>query len=102
MQAYPLFPHHAKPPLAVRSVEVRVGNDDPDWLQLRWRIDGSDSLVLPKPAGKLKWALYPGTVLLLLGIASLLGVERLINFVGPLVLLAVGGYFVYRALRRGK
>ncbi len=58
--------------------------------------------ILPKPAGKLKWALYPAGILLILGIASLLGVERLINFVGPFVLLAVGGYFVYRALRKGK
>lgn len=56
--------------------------------------------ILPKPAGKLKWALYPGGILLILGIASLLGVERLINFVGPLILLAVGGFFVYRALRK--
>lgn len=58
--------------------------------------------ILPKPAGKLKWALYPAGILLILGIASLLGVERLINFVGPFVLLVVGGYFVYRALRKGK
>lgn len=52
MQAYPLVPHPAKPPLAVRSVEARVGNEDQHWLQLRWRIDGSGSLVLPKPDGK--------------------------------------------------
>lgn len=55
---------------------------------------------LPKPAGKLKWALYPAGILLILGIASLLGVERLVNFVGPFILLAVGGFFVYRALRK--
>ena len=58
--------------------------------------------ILPKPAGKLKWALYPAGIMLILGIASLLGVDRLINFVGPLILLAVGGYFVYRALRKGR
>lgn len=52
MQAYPLIAHPAKAPLAVRSVEARVGNDDPHWLQLRWRIDGSAGLVLPKPAGR--------------------------------------------------
>ncbi|MFA6220340.1 MAG: DOMON-like domain-containing protein [Erythrobacter sp.] len=52
MQAYPLIPHPAKPPLAVRSVEARVKNDDANWLTIRWRIEGSARLVLPKPAGR--------------------------------------------------
>jgi hypothetical protein len=58
--------------------------------------------ILPKPAGKLRWALYPAAILLVLSIAAFLGVERLANFVGPVVLLVIGGFFVYRALRRGK
>ncbi|UIP05813.1 DOMON-like domain-containing protein [Erythrobacter sp. SDW2] len=54
MQAYPLIPHAAKPPLAVRAVEARVGNHDPHWLSLRWRIDASAGVVVPPPAGKLR------------------------------------------------
>ena len=52
MQAYPLTAHRTCPPLRVRAVEARVGRDDPHWLTLRWRIDGSSRLILPKPAGK--------------------------------------------------
>ena len=58
--------------------------------------------VLPKPAGKLKWALYPAAILLVLGIAAFFGVDKLINLIGPIILLAGGGYFVYLALRRKK
>lgn len=52
MQAYPLIPHPARPPLDVRSVEARVKNDDPNWLTIRWRIDGSARLALPKLRGR--------------------------------------------------
>ena len=52
MQAYPLVPHPAKSPIGVRSVEARVRNDDSHWLTIRWRIEGSSGLVLPKLAGK--------------------------------------------------
>lgn len=52
MQAYPLVPHPARQPSVVRSVEARVANDDPRWLQLRWRIEGSRTLLLPKPMGR--------------------------------------------------
>jgi hypothetical protein len=58
--------------------------------------------ILPKPAGKLKWALYPAAILLVISIAVFLGVENLINFVWPVALLIAGGYVVYRALRRPK
>lgn len=56
--------------------------------------------ILPKPAGKLTWALYPAGVLLLVGILVLLGATNLMGYVGPLFLLVAGGYVLYRALRK--
>ena len=56
--------------------------------------------ILPKPAGKLRWALYPAGILLLLGFLMTLGATNLLGYVGPLVLLIIGGYVVYRALRK--
>ncbi len=52
MQAHPLTPHPATPPLGVHTVEARIGNDDANWLQLRWKIEGSAQLVAARPAGR--------------------------------------------------
>ena len=54
MQAYRLIPHPDHPPLAVSAIEARIGGDHPNWLQLRWRIEGSGKLVLPKITGKVR------------------------------------------------
>lgn len=56
--------------------------------------------LLPKPGGKLKWALYPAGILLILGILITLGATNLIGYVGPIALLIVGGYVLYRAIRK--
>ncbi len=56
--------------------------------------------LLPKPGGKLKWALYPAGILTFIGILVLLGVTKLFNFVWPVALLAAGGYVLYRAIRK--
>lgn len=56
--------------------------------------------ILPKPSGKLKWALYPAGILCLLGIFVTLGATNLLGYVGPLALLVVGGYVIYRAMRK--
>jgi hypothetical protein len=56
--------------------------------------------VLPKPTGKLKWALYPAGILLLLGIIVLLGVTDISGYIWPLALLIGGGYVLYRAIRK--
>jgi hypothetical protein len=58
--------------------------------------------VLPKPAGKLKWALYPAGILIVIGIAVVLGAQNLMNYVWPFALLILGGYFVYKAVRSKK
>ena len=56
--------------------------------------------LLPKPSGKLKWALYPAGILLLVGIFITLEATNLLAYIGPLVLLAFGVYVIVRALRK--
>ncbi len=56
--------------------------------------------ILPKPAGKLKWALYPAGVLLLLGLVVTLGASDLLGYAAPIALLIAGVYVVYRAIRK--
>jgi len=52
MQTYPLAFHPAQPPLAVSAVDARIIGHDANWLRVRWRIEGSQSLVVPPFAGK--------------------------------------------------
>lgn len=52
MQAYRLIHHPSNPPVAISGVEVKMGLDDPNWLLLRWRIDGTSGLVTPPIKGK--------------------------------------------------
>jgi hypothetical protein len=52
MQTYPLAAHPDHPPLAVTQVEARIIGRDANWLRVRWRIEGSQSLVVPPFAGK--------------------------------------------------
>lgn len=56
--------------------------------------------ILPKPAGKLKWALYPAGILFVVGILELFGIANVMRYVLPLALLVGGGYVLYRVLRR--
>lgn len=52
MQTHPLVAHRAHPPLAISQVEARVIGADAEWLRVRWRIEGAQSLVVPSFAGK--------------------------------------------------
>lgn len=52
MQTHLLEPHPAHPPLAVSRIEARAIGRDANWLRIRWRIEGSQSLVAPAFAGK--------------------------------------------------
>ena len=52
MQTHPLTAHPAHPPARVESVEARIIGADDNWLRLRWRIEGSQTLVVPPFAGK--------------------------------------------------
>lgn len=52
MQTERLIAHPAHPPLKVRAVSARITGFYPDWLTMRWRIDGSESLIVPPFAGR--------------------------------------------------
>lgn len=55
--------------------------------------------VLPNPAGKLPWALYPAGILALVGILALTGTTSLMNYIWPVGLLLTGVYVIYRSVR---
>lgn len=52
METYRLHPHPACPPRSVAAIEARVSSEDANWLGLRWRIEGSEELVVPPFAGR--------------------------------------------------
>jgi hypothetical protein len=52
MQTHPLLPHPDHPPLAVSQVEARIIGRDANWLRMRWRVEGSQQLVVPPFAGE--------------------------------------------------
>lgn len=56
--------------------------------------------ILPKPAGRLKWALYPAGILLIIGVLVALGAANLMDYLLPLILLIAGGYVIYRSMRK--
>lgn len=56
--------------------------------------------ILPKPDGKLNWALFPAGILLVFGVLVLLGTTSLMNYVWPVVLLVGGGAILIGALRK--
>jgi len=56
--------------------------------------------ILPKPAGKLNWALYPAGILLLIALLVTLGAANLMDYILPLALLLAGGYVIYRSMRK--
>ena len=47
-----LLPHPSRPSDAVASVEARIIGRDAQWLRVRWRIEGTQQLVVPPFAGK--------------------------------------------------
>jgi hypothetical protein len=52
--------------------------------------------LLPNKVGRMTWAWIPAGILLLLAIFILSGIESLINYIWPVVLIAVGLYFLLR------
>jgi len=52
MQTHPLVAHPDHPPLAVSSIEARIIGRDPNWLRVRWRVEGTQQLVVSAFAGR--------------------------------------------------
>ncbi len=46
---------------------------------------------------RMTWALYPAGILAAIGVIIGITTSPLMSYVGPVVLLAIGGYLVYRA-----
>lgn len=55
--------------------------------------------ILPKPGGRLTWAVFPAITLFLIGALVLVGVTDLIDFIWPAILLFGGIYVLYRAVK---
>lgn len=49
---YQLLPHSNHPPTAVSAIESRIIGRDANWLRARWRVEGSQQLVVPPFAGR--------------------------------------------------
>ena len=56
--------------------------------------------ILPKPSGKLTWALYPAAILLVVGVLAFLGATDLSGYILPAILLVIGGIVLFRATRK--
>ncbi|KRA83295.1 hypothetical protein ASD76_04350 [Altererythrobacter sp. Root672] len=52
MQTHLLTPHLDHPASEVSRIEARVIGSDANWLRVRWRIEGSQQLVVPPFGGK--------------------------------------------------
>jgi len=90
--------------ISLGGISAIEGNDllQGGLLFLGWAITFGLVYILPKPAGRLKWALYPAVILLLIGVVIFFGAQNLMNYVWPAALLIAGGYIIFRAMRGKK
>ncbi len=54
---------------------------------------------IPTPAGRMSWAFIPAVVLIILAIFTSPTLLPLINYIWPVALILLGGYFIIRNLR---
>ena len=55
--------------------------------------------LLPTSQGRMKWAFIPAIILLIIGAFIISPYLPLLNYIWPLALIALGGYFILRNLR---
>jgi hypothetical protein len=55
--------------------------------------------LLPTSQGRMKWAFIPAAILLVIGIFIMSPFLPLLNYIWPLALIALGGYFILRNFR---
>jgi hypothetical protein len=55
---------------------------------------------LPTPEGRMQWALWPAGILGLIGMIVLAGAGGVASYIFPLFLVGVGGFMIFRAMRR--
>jgi len=52
--------------------------------------------LLPNKVGRMTWAWIPGGILLVLAVIILAGIESMFNYIWPIVVIALGLYFILR------
>ena len=55
--------------------------------------------LLSTSGSRMTWAFIPAATLALIGVLLLTGMELFASAIGPLALIALGGFILYRALR---
>jgi len=55
--------------------------------------------LLPSPQGRMQWAFIPAVILLIIGFFILSPLLPLLNYIWPIALIILGGYFILRNLR---
>jgi len=55
--------------------------------------------ILPTPQGRMTWAFIPAGILLFLGVLTASPLVPLINYIWPVALIILGGYFIFRNIR---
>ena len=55
--------------------------------------------LLPTNQGRMRWAFIPGVVLLIIGVFLVTPLLPFVNYVWPIALILVGGYFILRNFR---
>jgi hypothetical protein len=58
--------------------------------------------LLPTPEGRMTWALIPASILLVLGLATLLAATAVLQYLWPLALILLGVYVLLRGGRSSK
>jgi hypothetical protein len=52
--------------------------------------------LLPTKEGRIRWAAIPASITAVIGLLIITAATRLISFIGPLVIIAVGLYIIFR------
>jgi hypothetical protein len=52
--------------------------------------------LLPTPAGRMRWAIYPASILGGIGVLTLIAATQIIRILGPLAIIAFGLYLILR------
>lgn len=55
--------------------------------------------ILPSPSGRMTWAFIPAGILLVLGLFTSNWMVHYINFIWPVALIVLGGFFIFRTFR---
>jgi hypothetical protein len=55
--------------------------------------------ILPSTQGGMKWAFIPSLILIVVGFATMSALMTYVNYIWPIALIVLGGYFIFKNLR---